>query len=84
MSSEPLTSLLIREVTIAAAAAGKLSGALWQMGRVLRTHLQPDVECDKMAINKGRSGTEKAEAQTEAPSLPLFPEEPVSLQKDYD
>ena len=56
--SEPLTSLLIRECTIAAAAAGKLSGALWQISRVLRRHLQPDVEYAKMAINKERSGAE--------------------------
>ncbi len=59
---EPLTSLLIRETSIAASAAGKLSRALWQISRVLREHLQPDVDYDKMAINKGRSGAESDEA----------------------
>ncbi len=58
MESEPLTSLLVRETAIAAAASGKLSRALWQISRVLKEHLQPDVECAKMAINKERSGAE--------------------------
>ena len=65
---EPLTSLLIRETTIAAAAAGKLSRALWQISRVLREHLQPDVECAKTAVNKGRSGAESDGAA----GLPVF------------
>ncbi len=56
--AEPFTSLLIRETTIAASAAGKLSGALWQISRVLREHLQPDVNNARMAINKGQSGAE--------------------------
>ena len=59
---EPITSLLIRETSIAAAASGKLSRALWEISRVLRLHLQPDVKYDKMAINKGRSGAERSEA----------------------
>ncbi len=67
---EPLTSLLIRETTIAAGAAGKLSRALWEISRVLRLHLQPDVENATRAINKGRSGAEEAETPVDARSLP--------------
>ena len=81
--TEPLTSLLIRECAIAASAAGKLSGALWQISRVLREHLQPDVKYDKMALNKGRSGTETAPSTEGAPFLPGL-QEPESLSRDYD
>ncbi len=56
--TEPITSLLIRETTIAAAAAGKLSRALWQISRVLRKHLQPDVDCAKDGYQQGKSGAE--------------------------
>ena len=78
--AEPLTSLLIRETAIAAGAAGKLSRALWEISRVLRQHLQPGVGCDKMAINKGRSGTETADSPEDAPSLT----EPLWLQGSFD
>ena len=81
---EPLTSLLIRETSIAAGAAGKLSRALWEISRVLRSHLQPGVEYDKMAINKGRSGAETDETPVESRSQPSLFEEPESLRKDYD
>ena len=81
--TEPITSLLIRETSIAASAAGKLSGALWQISRVLREHLQPDVKCDKMAINKGRSGAETARSPELAPLLPGL-QEPEILSREYD
>ena len=80
---EPLTSLLRRELAIAASGAGKLSRALWEMNRVLRQHLQPDVECDKMAINKGRSGAETSIPSGDAPLLPGLVE-PESIRRDYD
>ena len=83
--SEPLTSLLIRETSIAASAAGKLSGALWQISRVLREHLQPDVDCDKMAINKGGLGQETSDDPSARLSQPsLIPEEPAILSREYD
>jgi hypothetical protein len=59
---EPITSLLIREVSIAASASGKLSRSLWEISRVLRQHLQPDVKCGKMALTRERSGAEQSEA----------------------
>ncbi len=80
---EPLTSLLIRETTIAAAAAGKLSGALWQISRVLRRHLQPDVECAKDGSQQGLSGAESGRASGETLPLPSL-EEPSYLSKEYD
>ncbi len=80
---EPLTSLLICEVTIAASAAGKLSGALWQMGRVLRKHLQPDVEDVMTSVNKGRSGAVEVEPTGETLRLPSL-NEPSYLRKEYD
>ena len=80
---EPITSLLRRELAIAASGAGKLTGALWEMNRALRTHLQPELDCDKMAINKGRSGAETSRVSDEAPLLP-FPEFGSGSDKDYD
>jgi len=80
---EPLTSLLIRETTIAAGAAGKLSRALWEISRVLRQHLQPDVNYDKMAINKGRSGAEKVETPVETRSQPTL-DFGSGNERDYD
>jgi len=80
---EPLTSLLIRECAIAAQAAGKLSGALWQISRVLREHLQPDVEYDRMTINKGRSGAEISDdpsARRSQPSLDFG----TGNERDFD
>jgi len=83
---EPLTSLLIREFVISAAAAGKLSRSLDQVARVLRKHLQPEVDWATMALNKGESGTEKERAQSELPFLPGPSEDPFGpdLQKDAD
>ena len=59
---EPLTSFLIRETTIAAKAAGKLSEALWQIASVLRKHLQPEIASARMAPTRGRSGAERSGA----------------------
>ncbi len=70
LETEPLTSLLIRETTIAAQAAGKLSGALWQISRVLRKHLQPEMDYDKMTINKGKSGEAKRTLPTQSSLFP--------------
>ncbi len=83
IESEPITSLLIRETTIAASAAGKLSRALWQISRVLREHLQPEVDCDKMAINKGKSGAE-AGGRSGPPAMVdsvSVPDEPSWMQE---
>ncbi len=71
--AEPLTSLLIRELTIAAGAAGKLARCLDEMARVLRLHLQPDVESATRAINTGKSGAEESRSSGPAPLLP-FPD----------
>ena len=68
LGTEPLTSLLIRETVIAARAAGKLSEALWQISRVLRVHLQPELERAMTTVNKGRSGAESDGAA----GLPVF------------
>ena len=62
MDELTMTSLLIRETTIAAGAAGKLSRALDEVARVLRQHLRDLGGYDKMASNKGRSGAEQSEA----------------------
>ncbi len=88
LATEPITSLLIRETTIAASAAGKLSGALWQISRVLRKHLQPDVDCaiDGYQQGKsgaeagGRSGTPAVVDSVSAPGDPFGPQ----LEFDYD
>ncbi len=85
-SLEPITSLLIRETSIAASAAGKLSRALWEVSRALRNHLQPDVKSATMALNKGESG---AKSETEAGSLPesgSAVDDPFgpNLQLDFD
>ncbi len=85
---EPLTSLLIRECVIAASAAGKLSGALWQISRVLRKHLQPDVECAKDGYQQGKSGAEAGghsgtPAVVDSVSAPADPFG-VNLEFDYD
>ncbi len=68
--AEPLTSLLIRETSIAARAAAKLSDALWRISRVLREHLQPELNNARMAINKGKSGAESDEAASQADPFP--------------
>ncbi len=81
--AEPLTSLLIRETSIAAAAAGKLSGALWQISRVLREHLQPDVECAKDGYQQGEVGDRKRSASGATLSLP-FPDFGSGNERDYD
>jgi len=82
---EPLTSLMIRELRITAHKFGQVSRSMDVMARMLRLHLQPDVKCDKMALNKGRSGAETAGATATAPLLPgLDLVEPESLQKEYD
>jgi hypothetical protein len=80
---EPFTSLLIRETSIAAGAAGKLSRALWEISRVLRRHLQPDVECAKDGYQQGESGAESSEVSDRAPLLP-FPDFGSGNEKDYD
>ena len=80
---EPLTSLLRRELAIAASGAGKLSRALWEMNRVLRDALQPDVKDDKMALNEEESGTETRNPSGVTPFLPSLVE-PSSLRRDYD
>ncbi len=83
---EPLTSLLRRECAIAAAGAGKLSGALWEMNRVLRQHLQPQLDYAKTTVNKGRSGAESERVQGELPLLPSPPSADFGSgnEKDYD
>ncbi len=83
--NEPLTSLLIREAVIAASAAGKLSRALWQVARVLREHLQPEINNARLATNKGESGDEEL---LEAASLPgqARPDDPfqADLWRSHD
>ncbi len=71
--TEPLTSLLRRECAIAAAGAGKLSRALWEMNRVLQVHLQPDVDCAKTSVNEEGRERKTAETPVDAPLLP-FPD----------
>ena len=80
---EPLTSLLIRETAIAAGAAGKLSRALWEISRVLRKHLQPDVECVKMAINEGGLGAEISDDPSSRRSQPSL-DFGSGNERDYD
>ncbi len=80
---EPLTSLMIRELSILARDFGRASRGFTEMARALREHLRPDLESDKMAINTGRSGAEKSRASGEAPLLPGL-EEPASIRKEYD
>jgi hypothetical protein len=83
MPDETLTSLLLREVTIAASGAGKLSRALWEVSRVLREHLRVDAKYDKMAINKGRSGAETDETPVESRSQPSL-DFGSGNERDYD
>ena len=73
---EPLTSILLREVTILAKKFGDSSRCCWEIRRAL---LQHRGECDKMAINKGESGAESDGAA----SLPgSASDEPSWLQED--
>ena len=77
---EPITSLLIRETTIAASAAGKLSGALWQISRVLREHLPSLLEYAKTSDQQG-----EREGSTVQATLPgLNDPFRVPLEGDYD
>ncbi len=81
--AEPLTSLLIRETSIAASAAGKLSRALWEISRVLRKHLQPDVENAIELSTRERLGQENSETPVERLSQPSLVFGSGSLE-DYD
>ena len=57
--TEPLTSLLQRELTILARDFGRTSSTVYELSRVL---LRAREECDKMTINKGESGAETVDA----------------------
>ena len=71
---EPITSILRRELMIAAGASAKLSRCLYEMARALREHLQPDVECaTELSTLDGGDGNKPAH-QEPAPSL-LSPEQ---------
>ena len=61
--TEPLTSLLQRELTILAKQFGSLSGTCWEISRLL---LRAREEYGMMAINKGKSGAESDVAASQA------------------
>ncbi len=80
---EPLTSLLRRELVILAKKYGDISSAHWELARVLREHLQPELKNAKMAPNKGQLGAEISEPSGGAPLLPGLVE-PEILSREYD
>jgi len=80
---EPLTSILIRELTILGRDFGRASRGCWEISRALRQALQPDVTYARMAPNKGQSGAEKSAVSDSAPLLP-YPEFGSGSEEDYD
>ena len=82
MAAEPITSLLIRELTILAANFGRSVRCCDEMARVLR-NLRADGNYDKMTINKGRSGAETDETPVESRSQPSL-DFGSGNERDYD
>ncbi len=84
MGPEPITSILRRELIIAAAASGKLSRCFDEMARALRKHLQPELDCAKDGYQQGEVGSE-ASVRSGKPAT-SGPDDPfqANLWESYD